>query len=249
MQTKDADYIASECDMLTWLYGRNFTGTAPEVKYFKTNTVYTYDMDKLEDSFDEEPFQEKKAQPVLAPVITDPTLSGQKQSPGTTKKRGILGGFDYQDKVMCVPQKTIVSSTHYHLEVEIQGSIIAKGTFPIPIKDMSLEEFEDLAASELLSGIVYGTSTRNGVTTIMLSDPKESEVYTSCNGVQLDSEEFYEHACICSDCGSFIDPNEQDGMFWVRKKKGIIKGAKCMDCVAKSPVLSKYIYSGETHAN
>lgn len=247
LETDTVDYIASEPDMLIWLYERNFGDSNKyQTKYFTTECLYYYDMEDLKDGFQEEALPEKKASPGVVPAYTTTALTTTMRdlTTLTTKQPngGHLGGYKYNDIVLF--ELTSYRSTGD--TCSIIGTILdeAKTRCVLSVSvENEAEELELLALLEanLITAKVYGFSTKAGVSTILLTDGKVATTYSSCNGILFTEEEFYSEVCTCTDCGNFIDPEVQDGLFWVRHKKGKVKATKCVHCVSKDPHLKHMI--------
>jgi predicted glutamine amidotransferase len=243
LTTEDVDFIASEPDMLTWLYERNYGGSHKvQTTFFDTENQYYYDMDNLKTGLYKVELPEKKHLPVLVPAKQTKILDtvGTKTGQTTKKGYGPLSGYNYNDEVTF---KIINYSINMSGTYVIQGEILDKDKTKCTAVDSSIthEDMEEMISSEYCKGTVYGASWKQGICTVVLQNPEIIEIYTSCNGETFTEDEFYEEVVSCTECGDFLNPVEQDGLFWVRRKSGKVKATKCMHCVAKDPHLQKLI--------
>lgn len=246
METPLVDYIASEPDMLTWLYERNF-GKSEEAptKYFTTESLYYYDMDSLTDGFLEEELPEKKAKPVVVPATSTTALVQHTLGHiiQTTKPTGgQLGGYKYNDVVNFEVESYKASGDNCTIIGKITDKENTRCVLHIPMVDEKDELLVmDLLEATLIKAKVSGVSWRAGVPTILVAEGSPAVFYTSCNGVIFSEEEFYADVCTCTECGAFIDPEIEDDLFWVRHKNGKVKATKCVKCVIKDPHLKHMI--------
>ena len=247
LETDQVDYIASEPDMLTWLYERNYGKSEKyPTKYFTTESLYYYDMEDLKEGFNEEALPEKKAKPAAVPAImAAKTYTSYHTTTSTTIKKvgnGQIAGYNYDDKIIFALDSYKNSGVSLSIVGEAKDSNKTRVCSTIPMLTDEDEYFSlDLLDADILEGKVSGVSWKAGVPTVLLSGIKPAKLITSCNGVVFTEEEFYEDVCICSECGSFIDPDVEDELFWVRHKNGKTKASKCVKCVAKDPHLKKLI--------
>jgi hypothetical protein len=233
--------------MLLWLLDRNGIQNA-EVKYFEVNTVYSYDIDNLENGFDTEELPEKKPVPIVPPTFVGKPL-GQLvvkafgENTGTVRSLPFYKNYCYGDTIVFEHLTNTVISD----KVTFQGETIDGESTEVSCQ-VKWHDGNQLAAADYLQGKLIGISWRGQVPKLILETDNLKEVvyHQSCNGVLVTDDEINSHSGLCDDCGSWIDPVEESNRFWVRYKNGRIKAMKCASCVEKDEHLS-ILVTGEEY--
>jgi hypothetical protein len=110
---------------------------------------------------------------------------------------------------------------------------------------MGINDTDKLTMSELMDsmyieGNYVGFSVRDGKYTLLIDKLKPINLYDSINGYKVSERDLADAGYCCHDCGTMIDLDEDDGLFWVRyNKQGEIKKIKCPTCVHATPQLQK----------
>ena len=109
------------------------------------------------------------------------------------------------------------------------------------MSDIELEYMLDTDC--LLSGTYVGYTKlhRAGEYQLILNDIKVIKEYQSCNGHTVTLDQIANAGHCCHECGTIIEPEDDDGLFWVRMKKDRIKTIYCPTCVAQHPKLVQYL--------
>jgi len=248
IQMKDIDIIASEPDMITWLHRRVYGNASEAPKFFAVESLYSWDLTNLEDGLTTEDIPAKKAMSVLHTVPQ--TL------PAVTKQVG--GGVNYYrnstGNKFVAGQKIIFEHTSNSIvgdSVTFHGHLIDDHSIQVratcSIKGYTKEQLENLLDySEFLVGTYIGYSKPRDKTTIFLNDADIVQTYTSCNGHVVTLQQIQNAGHCCDDCGTIIEPDDDDSMFWARVKGGEIKRMLCPTCVAKHPKLNELIKEQDT---
>jgi hypothetical protein len=228
--------------MLEWLYERTFGPTKEEPKYFETSKVYYYDLDNLKDGFETEAMPEKKTNQFLTTVKK--SIGNINTETTNNNTIGNIGATEIyktgQTRLFSVIKHS-EDSHIYTLVAEALDKTHTKACWGVPKYKLTEDEWEDIQDSDIVSAEIVGESWKSGVPTLILKDVEPIKIFTSITGIAIPEEDFYENCCFCTKCGDFIDPDEQDGLFWVRKKGNTYQHTTCMHCVAKHPHLSKHI--------
>ena len=64
-----------------------------------------------------------------------------------------------------------------------------------------------------------------------MKDIVEKEVFYTCNDKILTEEQIAEAGYCCHECGSVIDIDEQNGLFWARTKNNSVVKLLCNECI------------------
>lgn len=254
LQTKDTDFIASEPEMLIWLYRRNYAEKGALVpKYFDTKHLYIYNLDTLAGGYSTEDMP-KKATPVStfpqvgqailaigdhSTKVTDITNSKKVKIP---YKPGDLITFEYTSSSVAGGYCTFKGNT-------IQGDFFDV-TCTVKLDQYSKEEEEALVDdAEYLSGVYSGFSWVKGKCVLVLRDPKIADVYTSVDGILVTEQQIAQAGYACHDCGSILDLDVENYDFWVRMSATHeIKKVLCSHCVDRHPHIFKNTANKELHA-
>jgi len=247
VETPTTDFIASEPGMLIWLLERNNVQN-PEVKYFEVNTVYSYDIDNLEDGFTTEELPEKKPVPIVLPKPVEKPL-GQLvvkafgENTGTVRSLPFYKNYCYGDTIVFEHLTNTVISD----KVTFQGETIDGEATEVSCQ-VKWEQGNQLNNADYLQGKLIGVSWRGSVPKLILEidNLKEVVYHQSCNGILVTEDEINTHGGLCDECGSWIDPVKESNEFWVRYKNGRIKSMKCASCVEKDEHLS-ILLTGEEY--
>ena len=249
VETETTDYIASEPGMLLWLLDRNGI-VNQEVKYFEVNTVYSYNVDKLEDGFDVEVLPEKKPLPIV-PELPPRGSLGQlvvktfgENVPNKDGRLPFYKNYCYGDII-----------TFEHLTNTVIGDKVTflgetiDGNQTEVCAEVKFEVGNAMGNADYLQGKLMGISWRGNIPKLILekSNLKEVIYHQSCNGVLVTDDEITSHSGLCDECGSWIDPVEEAQLFWVRYKNNQIKKMKCKTCVEKDEYLAT-MHQGEMYA-
>ena len=238
-------YIASEADMLKWLYKRNYNAE-PVHKYFKEDGIYTWSVGQTAQVFTLEEVPAKKYKAVVNTTPEKTTAKTTKTGINTTSANGNrFSKVKIGDRILFNHEhNTIVGE-----QVMVRGSVFgsqnkkefATGKYDLG-KLSALEVEAVLDDTDYFSGKVVGYSERNGVTTYILENVVEEDTYFSVNGQVVTDYHMSEAGYCCSTCGTFVDPCEDEGTYWIKKNGfGEIKKIMCGECVEKHPQLSKLL--------
>lgn len=252
LQTPEADFIASEPGMLSWLVQR-VHGNVEKPVYFSTDRVYSYDLDNLDKGYTsvEKP---KKALPVVVqPSQTQVTrkmkkamrLSGQSScNLDTNSSDKPAGDLKMGDRVHFTYNKAT-----------IQGNLVKVDGFHITNKKQPVSGYLDtqkFTADQLEHILEYTTEfygsyrgysvKRDKSLQLFLENVQPVYEYYTLNGNLVNDRQLQDAGNCCHECGEIIDPLEQENEFWVRvNNSGDIKEIKCPTCVAQHPHLSKLL--------
>lgn len=236
IETDTAFFIASESQMLVWLYSRVF-GALPKdgVKYFEVDTVYTWDQQNLANGYVTEDFKKPAPPPPVLKgnVLTDFQKKQQSSQPSKIS-------YKFGEKVIFEH----TSNTIINGRVTFHGESYCTDAYAI-IASMNLNDLPKLEMAELLDsmyivGNYVGFSVKDGKYTLLVNELKCINLYDSINGYKVSERDLAEAGYCCHDCGTMIDLDEDDGLFWVRyNKQGEIKKIKCPTCVTATPQLQK----------
>ena len=236
VDTKDAIYIASEDKMLEWVLDRNNVTHQP-VCYFSDTLIYTWEIGKQQTKFFAEKFEKKAMVKGITPGIvipwpTDTTVPGQDT---TTKKTGkVLGFYNYGDVVSFSNDTNSV----YDARIKFYGTTCDGHVTAVQgiqnISKLSLADQEMLCSgTDFLRGTVVGCSTSLKSPCLIVENLVPDIQYLTCDGQAIDYTDINFEETVCQDCGNYIDLDEEDGRFWARIKRGVIKAYKCSKCVKK----------------
>lgn len=237
IEDKDACYIASEALMLEWLYARVY-GKKETAKYFETGKLYTWDVDNLKDTWTNTDFPEKKVVSIQKyPVTTHSTGStGTMQTNGRTSFRDYKQGqsivFIHERNSVINERATFFGESWDEKKVMVQGTMDLKGK-----SAMEVEEILD--GTEFLVGELFATHFTQGKTKYLVQNVRQADILSTVNGEWVSERALNEAGYCCHECGSIIDPELDDGKFWVRVKRNIIKKILCPICVEQNPNLSR----------
>ena len=251
LQTKEADYIASEPDMLQWIYKRVY-GKVGEAKFFSVDLVYSWDVDDPEVGYDTEKMPAKKVSlvpyqakplPALTPVAR--ILSGVGNSSSQTLHgcteytRGQQIVFEHVSNSIVGDMCTFHGITRDSNEAVVQGACNIAGK--------TRDELEDLLdGSDYLTGEYVGYSKPNGKLKIFLLNVKAVKEYTTCNGHLLTLQQIADAGHCCHECGTIIEPEDDDNLFWARVKGNDVKRMLCPTCVGLHPKLHELLKEQDT---
>lgn len=246
IQTETADYVASEPGMLEWLYFRNFSKTE-KAKYFNTELLYTYDVDTLTEGYNNEPMPKKVQSVVTTSLLLPPTVIYSTKTTGHSSNENTFHGANLKQGDRVVFEH--VSNSVYDKRITIVGKSVNLPTnyrvsAHITTDDMSDIELEYMLDTDcLLSGTYVGYTKlyRAGEYQLILNDIKVIKEYQSCNGHTVTLDQIANAGHCCHECGTIIEPEDDDGLFWVRMKKDRIKTIYCPTCVAQHPRLVKFL--------
>lgn len=249
IDTKDAIYIASEADMLSWIVGRNLKEKVDAPTFFATDKIYSWKLDTQQTAFYSEKY-EKKA--VAATILTKPqtgllpTTKGGTQTARLTTKpnKGQLVYKTYRvgdvvnftnDNVFIVDHKLRIDGVCTDdLDVKVRGYLDSNQI------SSSLEI--EITQADFLNGTVSGVVKRDNDVYLLVDDIKPDWVVYTCDGKavtydMLDNIDM--NSICCHECGSFVDLIDDSGKFWARIKNGIAKSFKCPECATKNPHIKK----------
>ena len=254
VENNETVYIASEDKMLDWVLSRNLEAKqVTESRYFSTDSIYTWDLDKLEKSYTTSPVPTKKEFSYHFPVATQPVGNnkvillpkdyGRKKDSGKASSVHCYLNYNMGDTVIFEH----VSNSETDGNIVFRGNtidgratqVVAHANRSGKIPHMELEYLID--ESSYLTGEVAGTSQKNGKTTLILSDVRAANVYKTVTGARVTQEQLDESSQTCDKCGSWIDGESDNGLFFARIKGGSIKSLLCPSCVEKHPTLSELI--------
>ena len=229
IQTKEADYIASEPGMLTWIYERVHAKKEP-AKFFEVDKIYSWNLEELEDGFSIDDFPKKAIVPYKAP-ITHPVQQTFLPSGGKNSISYLCKNYKHGDKVTFSHE----SNSIVGVQATFRGKSLDEHEIDVVatryVGGMTATDLENLLDStDFLTGTVQGTSTRNGVTKLILNNVEEANTYTSINEYILTEADIASVGYTCHECGTVIDPVEENTKFWVRVKNGVVKSLKCAFC-------------------
>jgi predicted glutamine amidotransferase len=247
LETKNAAYIASEPEMLQWVYKR-VHGTKEEVKYFDTESVYSWDIEELDKSFKQEP-KPKKAS--VSVVVHQPHLlvqnqhSQSKSSGGYSETQFTKEPYKRGDQVTIESYSNTINGDNVTIYGKSVDNKEVDCKFMLSSKYISAELLAELLDADFIEGTYSGYSVKQGKTTVFLYNPKVATIYTSCNNIVVTDSELASQGYTCGECGTIIDPDEEDGKFWVRVKNAEVKAIKCAYCVDHNEHLRHLIKEDE----
>ena len=254
VQTPDADYIASEPAMLIWLLQRVHNIIGKPV-YFDTDSIYTYDLEKLEKGYTTEDKPKKnspahKAPSTLVQVsrkikkamkkhITSNSGTGQETSTVSTKPKELTRGdriyFSYTKSTI---QSNFVKITGTHTE---DKKVSVTGYLDLSKYTADQVEFI-LEYSTEFYGSYLGHSKEKGNTVLVVDNVHAVYEYETLTGTLVNDRQLEQAGNCCHTCGEILDPVEQEGEFWVRLGGGTqIKEIKCKGCVEEHAYLSQVL--------
>jgi len=220
LQTPQFDFIASEAGLLEWLYYRT-TNKNLSAAYFKTDTLYTWNISELNKSFDEKPLKK-------TPI---PTLSIGNNSK-ITQKYAAWKDLMYGDSTTIhVTQETNENNTIY-----LEGTSEKYPGVLFKTRVMgTVEERQNLLDALYINGKVTAKIMRkqDEEPILFLSEPIPVEkplIKLTC----IKGETIYinNDQCYCNKCLTNI--TEKDSNFiWFRKKQNQIKHIYCPSCTEK----------------
>lgn len=259
IQTPDADYIASEPGMLQWLVHR-VHGKKEEPRFFSTDYVYTYNLDKPEQGYVTEPVP-KKSQPSALPMtkVTMPKVqkvSRRKQRAITQKSH--KAGLAYSSEETFSPTNIQIGDPiffDYASSNIVNGIISIKGITNIDGEQLevlaqlseekySAEELEILLdnTEHYMSTYVGFSKNRKGKYILFVSNVKAEQEYLTINNHIVTDQQLHLAGYACHECGTILDPVAEEGAFWVRmNNSGQIKSIMCNHCLSEHPHLNVLI--------
>lgn len=265
IETKEADYIASEPMMLEWLVNR-VHAKKETAKFFDTELVYVYDMSALDKGFDTVEMPKK-----VSPVVTkSANTTGKKMKRVKKNKQNILpfkpkvsisgtsqtGSSDSvapddlvkDDLVYFTYDKSIIQDNHIKIEgTQLFGEKARPVMAFLPVAKYSAAEIEEiLECTEVFVGKYTGYSKlKSGGVALFCAEVRPEKMYTTILGQEVPESSIVEADGCCHDCGSILD-EEDDNAFWVRENSdGTIKKILCSTCVATHPHLVDLIQTGD----
>lgn len=241
LQTKDVDFIASEPEMLIWLYRRHFADkTALVPKYFDTQHLYVYNLDTLAGGYSTEDMPKK-----AMPVSTTPHTGQARWETGDHSSKVVEGVFTDRykipykvgDRVIFEYTASTISNNWCTMRGTVTTGYPFEVTCSIKLTDFSKEEEDALIDdAQYVSASYVGYSVVKGKYVLILRDPRIVEMYTSVDGIEVTEHQIAEAGYCCHDCGSMLDPDMDNYLFWVRMSaSGDIKKMLCPSCVDKHP--------------
>jgi len=250
IQTKDADFIASEPEMLTWLLRRVHGETGTPV-YFGTDKIYTYDVTKPYAGYTttEKP---KKASPVTAPVSKLVQVSrkarklmkvGKNKCEITTKdsKDVFTDQPTFSDTVFFSYGKSTIQSNTVRIEgpfLKDKKKVVA-GYLDVSKYTANQLEYILEYTTEFYGNYRGFTKKRDGSIQYFVDNLRPVNEYTTLTGHIVNDRQLLAVNCACHECGEIIQPDIQEDEFWVRvNTAGDIKDMLCPTCVAQHPHLS-----------
>jgi len=158
IETKDADYIASEDGMLEWLANR-VHGVTEKAKYFQVGQIYSYDLEKLAEGYDMEEAPQKKALPVVTPATV---VKGTVLTKDTQKSIGpkLFMDYRYGTEVILKQVSNSATSTGFTLVGRIIDNAQTRCVATITRTEMEESEWMDLCIAEYIKATVFGVSFR-----------------------------------------------------------------------------------------
>jgi hypothetical protein len=248
MQSKDIDIIASEPEMLTWLHKRVYGTAGDEAKFFAIEKLYSWDLDDIETGLDTEDMPVKKA-PLALPTL--PQVKPVQVTAVGTGKISSLRGVDSNpyvggDRVVFEHvSNSIVGNSVTFRGTDIEGGFRVTAT--TSLANLTVEQVDELIdGSDYLVGEYLGYSKPKGELTLFLNNVQPFHEYTTCNGHLVTIDQIRNAGHCCDDCGTMIEPEEDDTRFWARVKNGEIKRMLCPTCVEKHPKLHELIKEQDT---
>lgn len=238
LDTDSAIYIASEPGMLQWLYFR-VHGKLEKTAYFAEDKIYSWELGQEGKVFTAEPAPKKKFQPIttVSSAITIPVSTTARTS--TTKSRSYAYGeqviFEHERNSVFNGIVTFSGKSWDANEVQVTGTMNVDGMDSKRVTYL-------LDATEYFIGSVQGYSYKNNKETVILKDIKPYDIYTTSVGEGVTEDQMNATDFTCSCCGGWIDPEEQNGLFWARIRNGVVKKLICCDCVAEQPNLQGKSY-------
>ena len=253
VQTPEADYIASEPAMLIWLIQR-VHGIVAKAVYFGVDDIYTYNVDSLDKGYTTET-KPKKALPVVAS-----TPSKLQQATKKHKKEKKYGKMDIQkttgntsndddlpsigDRIFFSYERSSVQSNTIRIEGLWNRNKKKMVAGYVDISKFTADQIEHmLEYSTEFYGKYRGYSKkRDGKIQLFVEDVCDVKEYLSLNGTIVNDRQLLVAGYCCHECGEILEPEEQEGEFWVRTNNSDnIKEIKCPTCVAKHEHLSKLL--------
>jgi len=250
MQTKDVDIIASEPEMLTWLHKRVYGSPGEAPKFFAVESLYSWDIDDLEVGLALENMPVKKA--VLpSPIVLPPLMTANKTlvEVGSSSSQTLAGSINYkQGQVVTfehLSNSLVGTTVTFHGRTTDAYHVLVQASHSIA--NLTKEEIEDLLDnSELLTGEYIGYSKPRNNMRVFLTNVKVIKEYTTCNHQIVTLQQIANAGHCCHDCGTIIEPEDDDTLFWARVKGGEIKRMLCPTCVGMHPKLSALLEEQET---
>lgn len=247
VDTDDAIYIASEPEMLIWLYRRTYN-KACKPCYLMEDKLYHWDLGQKAKIFTYEDIPAKKALPVVAKVITPPFNKKQEQQSQLLPNNWSLPGQSSNHSSSSGKHKVGEKIIFEHSTNSINGSIVYirgitldqkyKVSGMLDTTNMNPDQIEELLdTTDYFSATVKGDSKKLNSNYLVVSDIKAEPAYNTVNGDVIFTHEIQEAGWCCHECGTFIDPDEDDGKFWARIKNGSVKKLLCPTCVDSNPNL------------
>jgi predicted glutamine amidotransferase len=233
LDTETAIYIASEPGMLQWLYFRVY-GKLEKTAYFAEDKIYSWELGQEGKVFTAEPAPKKKFQPITTVFSNNTSKTSKAATITITKGKSYQYGeaviFEHEENSVFNGQATFVGKSWDAREARVVGHMNIDG---MDTKKVSFL----LDTTEYFIGTVYGFSSKQGVESVLVRDIRPYTIYTTSNGEGITEDQMNASDYTCSCCGGWIDPDEQNGMFWARIRNGVVKKLICSDCVDTQPNL------------
>lgn len=228
VQTDTTDFIASEPAMLIWILNRNGI-TNVKTEYFVENQVYTYKVDDLKNGFNNIKLPEKKLPHYSNEYSTHYLNSRESQKQQTTY---FYKDYKFNQEVIFYHEK----NTYQGDKIIFSGFLTGNGN-QLATLTCKIEDAEHFLAEDFISAKIIGSSTKDGITKLILGHPKQIKTYTSITNIIITEQELMEHGGVCDSCGTWADLDTEP--FWIRYKGGSIKSLKCTKCIDADEHLTK----------
>ena len=238
IDTDSAIYMASEPAMLQWLYFRVY-GKTEKVAYFAEDKIYSWELGQEGTVFTAEPAPKKKLQPVTQVYSNNTSKNSKAAATSTTK--GYTGRgrsynygeeviFEHEENSVFNGQATFIGRSWDAKETRVVGHLDIDGMDSAKLSYL-------LDTTEFFIGTVYGYSSKQGVESVLVKNMRPYTIYTTSNGEGITEDQMNASDYTCSCCGGWIDPDEQNGLFWARVRNNQVKKLICSDCIEEQPNL------------